>query len=386
MAVERTYIGIFGRCNAGKSTLLNLLTGAPTAVVSPEAGTTTDTVRKSCEIPGAGPVVFIDTAGTDDCSALGAQRSERTREAMRQVDLALLVFREWETPEQELFDELSKIGLSVLLVRNEWSMRSYETGSAPLNKDDNNSFPIHDFPFSITLNALDGDPAPLFEAIGKALPRRVKPSMFGTNVREGDAVVLVTPIDGAAPEGRLILPQVQAIRELLDRNAVAVAVQPEQLAATLARISPILIVADSQVLAEVRAAASGNIEVTTFSILLAAAKGDRELYEKGLAAVDGLKDGDRVLIAESCTHQSTCDDIGRVKIPRWLEEYTGARLEFTVVPGLAPLPPDIGDYALAVQCGGCMITRTQLLRRIRAIATANVPVTNYGMLINKIRK
>jgi small GTP-binding protein len=350
--MERAHIAIFGRCNAGKSTLLNLLTGAPVAVVSPQAGTTTDLVRKNSEVLGVGPVTFIDTAGWDDTSTLGPQRIARTREAMQQADLALLVFREWGAPEEELLSELSKVGLPVVTVYNE----------------------------------TDNDPARIFEAIKNALPQREKPSMFGGSVGAGDTVLLVAPVDGAAPEGRLILPQVQAIRELLDSQAVTVVVQPEQLAGALKTITPKLIVTDSQVLREVRATAPEDMEITTFSILLAAAKGDRVLYEQGLAAADTLKDGDRVLIAESCTHQTSCDDIGRVKIPRWLEEYTGARLEFTVLPGLAPLPDDLADYALAVQCGGCMVTRTQLLRRIRTIAAAGVPVTNYGMLINKIRR
>ena len=225
----------------------------------------------------------------------------------------------------------------------------------------------------------------MFEAIKNALPHSEKPSMFGESIGEGDIVLLVTPIDGAAPEGRLILPQVQAIRELLDSHAVVVAVQLQELGNALRGFRPKLIVTDSQVLKEVYALTPDGMEVTTFSILLAAAKGDHALYKKGLQAIDKLKDGDRILIAESCTHQTSCDDIGRVKIPQWLEKYTGAKLDFTVISGLAPLPDNLGDYALAVQCGGCMITRTQLLRRIRTVADAGVPVTNYGMLIQKIR-
>ncbi len=348
--MERAHIAILGRCNAGKSSLLNLLTGAPTAVVSPEAGTTTDPVRKNSEVLGVGPVTFIDTAGWDDGSALGPQRVACTREAIRQADLALLVFREWGEPEEEILAELKKAGVAVVTVHN----------------------------------LLTDDPAPIFEAIANALPREEKPSLFGENVKAGDTVLLVTPIDGAAPEGRLILPQVQTIRELLDKEAITIVVQPGQLAMALDKVTPSLIVTDSQVLKEVRAAAP-EIETTTFSILLAAAKGDRALYEKGLTAVGTLKDGGRVLIAESCTHQTSCEDIGRVKIPQWLEEYTGAKLDFTVLPGLAPLPDDLKEYALVVQCGGCMVTRTQLRRRIRAIAAAGVPVTNYGMLIQKIR-
>ncbi len=389
--MERAHIGIFGRCNAGKSTLLNLLTGAPTAMVSPRAGTTTDAVRKTGEITGVGPVVFIDTAGTDDHSPLGGQRMAATREAMRQVDLALLVFREWDGPEQELLETLQKEGIAVVLVRNEWGADDSRDNSDAADSACGHSgtFPREDgqnSPFLISLNALYGDPASLFDAISKALPHDEKPSLFGERVGVGDVVVLVIPIDGAAPAGRLILPQVQTIRELLDSHAITVVVQLTELAAALENVAPRLVVADSQVLAEVRELTPDEIEVTSFSILLAATKGDRALYERGLAAVDMLKEGDRILIAESCTHQSTCDDIGRVKIPHWLGEYTGVRLDFTVVPGLAPLPDDIADHALVVQCGGCMVTRRQIMNRLRRIDAAGVPVVNYGMLIQKIRR
>jgi small GTP-binding protein len=352
---NQIHIGIFGRCNAGKSTLMNLLAGGEVAIVSPEGGTTTDPVRKSCEVLGFGPVVLIDTAGVDDPSPLGARRMARTREAMEQVDAAIVVFRRWGAPEDDLVGQLEGLGVPIVRVEN-------RVGE-----------PI--------------DAERVFEDIKRALPEGAggAPSMFGDRVGEGEAVLLVTPIDGAAPAGRLILPQVQAIRELLDAHAVVSVVQPEQVAAAMATVKPVLVVADSQVLAEVRAAVGASVEVTSFSILLASARGDRDLYERGLAAVDALPDGARILIAESCTHQTSCDDIGRVKIPRWLEEYTGRRFSYTVVAGLAPLPDDLATYSLAVQCGGCMVTRSQLRNRLRQIARAGVPVTNYGMLISKIR-
>ena len=210
--------------------------------------------------------------------------------------------------------------------------------------------------------------------------------MFGNRVKAGDTVLLVCPIDSEAPAGRMILPQVQAIRELLDRHAAALVVQPGEIAAVLATgVRPALVVTDSQIFPEVRAAVPQDMELTSFSVLLAAAKGDYDLYLAGLDAVDRLKDGDRVLIAESCTHQVSCEDIGRVKIPRWLEEYTGRSLRFDAVSGLAPLPADLSSYALMVQCGACMVTRSQLRNRLRQAAEAGVPVTNYGMLIRKIR-
>ncbi|MCC8035981.1 MAG: [FeFe] hydrogenase H-cluster maturation GTPase HydF, partial [Rikenellaceae bacterium] len=199
-------------------------------------------------------------------------------------------------------------------------------------------------------------------------------------------VVLVCPIDSEAPAGRMILPQMQAVREVLDRNAVVLVVQPQQLTEAFAgNLAPSLVITDSQVYREVRAAVPAGIEVTTFSILLAAAKGDYDLYVRGLEAVDRLGDGDRILIAESCLHQVSCEDIGRVRIPAWLEEYSGKKLSFTVISGMSPLPEDIDRYRLMVQCGGCMATRRQLLNRIRKASRSGVPVTNYGMLIRKIR-
>lgn len=372
---NKPHIGIFGRCNAGKSSLLNFIVGAPAAIVSPESGTTTDVVRKSYEILGFAPVIFIDTAGIDDCSELGQKRIARTVEAMHQIDLALLVYREWGKPEGRLLKQLCDAGVPVVVVHN-----GIADGEAEINGDR-----------VITVNALSDDQRQrdaLLDEIKRRLPERsyTAPSMFGSRVKAGDMVLLVCPIDGEAPAGRMILPQVQAIRELLDRHAAAVVVQSEEIAGVFeAGLRPALVVTDSQIFPEVRAAVPQEFELTSFSVLLAAAKGDYDLYLAGLDAVDKLKDGDRILIAESCTHQVSCEDIGRVKIPRWLEEYTGRKLCFDTVSGLAPLPADLWGYALMVQCGACMATRSQLHNRLRQAVEAGVPVTNYGMLIRKIR-
>ena len=372
---NKPHIGIFGRCNSGKSSLLNFIVGAQAAIVSPRSGTTTDVVRKGYEILGFAPVVFIDTAGIDDCSELGQKRIARTVETMRQIDLALLVYRDWGEPEEHLLARFRDMGVPVVVVYN-----GTKGGAAGINGCR-----------VVTVDAVGGDALQrdgLLEEIKRRLPENsyTAPSMFGSRVKEGDAVLLVCPIDGEAPAGRMILPQVQAVRELLDRHAMAVAVQPEEIAGAFAAgLHPTLVVTDSQIFPEVRAAIPQNIELTSFSVLLAAAKGDFDLYLAGLDAVDTLKDGDRVLIAESCTHQVNCEDIGRVKIPRWLEEYTGRTLRFDTVSGLAPLPDDLRSYALMVQCGACMVTRSQLHNRLRQAAEAGVPVTNYGMLIRKIR-
>lgn len=376
---NKPHIGIFGRCNSGKSSLLNFIVGADTAIVSPESGTTTDVVRKSYEILGFAPVIFIDTAGIDDTSELGQKRIARTVEAMRQIDLALLVYREWGSAEERLLRQLQDVRVPVIVVHNVSGKQADDATS--INGDR-----------VVTVDAACGSAAQrdaLLDEIKRRLPANsyTAPSMFGGRVQTGDVVLLICPIDGEAPAGRMILPQVQAIRELLDRHAIPIVVQPEEIVAVLGRgVRPALAVTDSQIFPEVRAALPADIEVTSFSILLAAAKGDPDLYAAGLEKVDGLRDGDRILIAESCTHQVSCEDIGRVKIPRWLEEYTGRKLHFDTVSGLAPLPGDLAEYALMIQCGACMVTRSQLHNRLRQAAEAGVPVTNYGMLIRKIRK
>lgn len=370
----KPHIGIYGRCNAGKSTLLNFVTAGDFAVVSAQAGTTTDPVRKSVEILDFAPVIFIDTAGLDDASELGGKRLKKTMETLAQIDLALLVFREWGLPEQEIAVRLEHNGVPFLPVYNAF---------------DGKEAPETAFPF-LRVNAKNGtetDRNTLLEAIKTALPEYsyVMPSMFEGRVAANDPVLLVCPVDSEAPSGRLILPQVQAVRHLLDKNAVAVVVQPEQIATVFAQgIRPRLVVTDSQAFAEVKSVVPAGIEVTSFSILLAQMKGDYAAYTEGLRQVGHLKNNDRILILENCIHQTSCEDIGRVKIPRLLEKQTGLKLDFTVVSGLTPLPDNLNEYALAVQCGGCMVTRSQLLNRIRAIRNAGVPVTNYGMLLHKL--
>lgn len=375
---NRAHIGIFGRCNSGKSTLLNFIVGAETAIVAPQPGTTTDVVRKSFELLDFAPVVFIDTAGIDDTSEVGRKRVERSMETIWQVDLALLVFREWGEFEEHLQSEFRKVSLPYLLVRNKFEGIPFEDSVA---FDE----------FTIELDALRGsksDHDRLIDAIKVALPKEsyTQPALFGDKLVENDVVVLVCPIDEAAPKGRLILPQVQAIRELLDRWCVSMVVQPSQLETIFnLGIVPKLVVTDSQAFKEVASILPKGVELTSFSIVLAAAKGDYDLYQKGLESVDLLKDGDKILIAENCSHQISCEDIGRVKIPRWLENYTNAKLQYTVVSGLSPLPEDLSDYSLMIQCGGCMVTRSQLRNRIRQASSVGVPVTNYGMLIRKLK-
>ena len=378
---NKPHIGLYGRCNAGKSTLLNFITGGETALVSPRAGTTADPVRKSYEILGFAPVVFIDTGGVDDGSELGRRRVARTLETLRQIDLALIVFFDWGEPEEMLAALLREENTPFLAVRN------IREGVSVRRMPDAGSLPFPVLALD-TLRGTEVDRDRLLTAVREALPEKsyAVPSLFEGIAKPGDVVMLICPVDGEAPAGRLILPQVQAIRNLLDANAVAIVVQPEQVPGVLERgIVPRLAVTDSQAFAEVQAMLPEGVELTSFSILLARLKGDPEAYEKGLEAAARLRDGDRVLILENCMHQTSCEDIGRVKIPRWLSGRTGAKLEFTTVSGLAPLPDDLAAYSLAVQCGGCMVTRSQLQNRIRALGRAGVPVTNYGMLIRWLR-
>jgi [FeFe] hydrogenase H-cluster maturation GTPase HydF len=350
---------------------------ADTAIVSPQRGTTTDVVRKSYEILDFAPVIFIDTAGIDDDSVLGDERIRRTLAAIGQIDLALLVFEEWGEPERGLAERFHKSSVPFIAVHN--IISGENSAVLPQGAD------------VVAVNAIGNDAAQrdrLLDAIKRALPESSyrTPKMFDGIASSGDMVLLICPIDSEAPAGRMILPQVQAIRELLDMHAIPVVVQPEEIARTVASGIDIRIaVTDSQMFAEARRALPDNIELTSFSVLLAAAKGDYTLYLKGLEKVDSLQDGDRILIAESCTHQVSCEDIGRVKIPKWLQEYTGRKLQFTTVSGLAPLPDDLNRYALMIQCGGCMVTRSQLQNRLRSASAAGLPVTNYGMLIRKLR-
>lgn len=404
---NKPHIGIFGRCNTGKSTLLNFITGSRTAIVSPEAGTTADPVKRSHEILGLGPVIFIDTAGIDDTSSeLGRKRTEASLEALGAVDMAIIVFRHWGEEEEALAARLDRDGIPFITVRNIFACRERISDDANATNVSSRTEPCADnnvinqepdgrstqrSVISLDIDAAHGGDrqrTAILEAIKRTLPESsyTPVSLFGDRVGPGDTVLLICPIDSSAPAGRLILPQVQAIRELLDKGAVAIVLQPDQIETFIANNpAPRLAVTDSQMFGQVERLIPQEVELTSFSILLAAAKGDYGAYLEGLAKVDSLRDGDRILIVENCSHQVSCDDIGRVKIPAWLDAYTGKRLEYTFAGGRSALPADLSKYALMVQCGGCMVTRRQLLNRIREARRAGVAVTNYGMLIRKIR-
>lgn len=377
---SKPHIGIFGRRNNGKSSLINSLAGQEIAIVSGIAGTTTDPVKKSMEITGLGSVILVDTAGIDDTGELGAKRVLRTIEVLKTVDFAILVIanNQFGVAEQDLITQFNEYIIPFIIIHNKSDIEAIRS-ELKLTLSDKYITSVMDF------TCLNPDKERLIAAIRKYMP----PSAYKTNtlvgdlIQYGDVVLLITPIDIEAPEGRLILPQVQVIRDILDHDGVAVVIKEREVDAYIRKMSPkpSLVITDSQVFLKADAAIPKDIPLTSFSIVLARQKGDFENYVKGTPAIGKLKDDDRVLILESCTHHVSCDDIGRVKIPRWLSNFTGKQLKFDVVTGLDKLPMNITDYAIVIQCGGCMLTRKQLISRLKPAINAGIPVTNYGMAI-----
>jgi len=378
---SKPHIGIYGRRNIGKSSLINCLAGQDIAIISDQAGTTTDPVKKSFEITGFGPVILIDTAGIDDSGELGQKRVERTLRTLDTVDLAILVIagNEWGSFENSLVDEFKAQDLPFIIVHNKSDIAKPETDLINMARSLSGTEIIE---FS-TVDKRNYEE--LIKLVKESIPEHSfkTPALLGDLIKHGDVVLLITPIDVEAPAGRLILPQVQVIRDILDNDAVAIVLKEFEVDIFLKKtgIKPALAVTDSQVFVKADASVSPDIPLTSFSILLARFKGDFENYRKGTPKISELKNGDRILLLESCTHHVACDDIGRTKIPRWITNFTGKKLEFEVVAGLDTLPRPITDYALVIQCGGCMITRKQLHNRLKAAVKAGVPVTNYGMTI-----
>jgi len=378
---RKPHIGIYGRRNTGKSTLINRLTGQDTAIVSNFAGTTTDPVKKSYEITGFGPVILIDTAGIDDVGELGKKRIEKTLQSIKHVDLAILVIADnkFGEKEEELIGQFEKYDTPFIIIHNKEDLSPLSDELKVTLKNETGAEAV------IRFDKEHGDVDKLISGIKKAIPESAytNPSLLGDLISYGDIVLLITPIDIEAPEGRMILPQVQTIRDVLDNDAVCIVLKEREVDAFLRKtgIKPALAVTDSQIFLKADASIPKDIPLTSFSILLAQFKGDFDSYLKGTPKIDKLKDGDRVLLLESCTHHISCDDIGRTKIPRWISNYTGKKLEFDVVAGLDKIKRDITDYSLVIQCGGCMITRKQLINRLKGARDKEVPITNYGMAI-----
>lgn len=359
------HIGIYGRTNSGKSSIINKLTGQNIAIVSDQAGTTTDPVKKSIEIFGIGPVILIDTAGIDDTSELGKQRVEKTYQTLKEIDCAILVVADnhYGEPETQLIEKFKEYDVPFVMVNNLFEGVSRNE--------------------AINLNVLKDDLQPVIDALKQAIPESAykKTSMLGGIVKPNDVVVLVTPIDAEAPEGRLILPQVMAIRNALDNDCICVVLKETNLQQYFDTMPhPNLVVTDSQAFAMVSKIVPEEVRLTSFSILLARLRGDFENYLKGTPHLAELKDGDKILMLESCTHEISCGDIGRVKLPNLIRKFTGKHIQFDYVAGLTPIN-NIEQYAMAIQCGGCVATRKQLFNRTNLAVKAGIPISNYGMAI-----
>jgi len=378
---SKPHIGIYGRRNTGKSSLINCIGGQDIAIVSEHAGTTTDPVKKSFEITGFGPVILVDTAGIDDAGELGDKRIERTLRTLKIIDLSILVIthNSWGIYEDDLLTRFQENDIPFIIIHNKSDIQESTEEFRDRIMKLTGTYPL-DFSI-IKKNNLEA----LINMICNSIPEYSfkTPTLLGDLITYGDIVILITPIDVEAPAGRLILPQVQAIRDILDNESVAIVLKEREVDAFLkkTKIKPALAITDSQVFVKANASIPYDIPLTSFSILLARYKGDFENYLKGTPKISDLKDGDRVLILESCSHHVSCDDIGRTKIPRWLSRFTGKKIEYDIIAGLDILPRPVTDYALLVQCGGCMITRKQLYNRLQPAIKAGVPVTNYGMAI-----
>jgi len=344
---NRIRLAFFGRRNAGKSTLINAIAGQDVAIVSDTPGTTTDPVSKAMEILPLGPCLLTDTAGLDDVGPLGELRVKKSLDVLEKTDIAIIVTADVLGPlENGLIAECERRKIAHLVFRR---------GDSP--------------------DALKGQ-------IARLAPPDAAPKLVGDLVEKGDVVVCVCPIDTAAPKGRLILPQQQVVRELLDAGAIPVVCRETELSEALARLSapPKFVVTDSQAFGAVAKVLPREIPLTSFSIVFARAKGDLAIYAEGADALERLKDGDRVLVAEGCTHHRQCTDIGTVKLPAWIQSYTGRKLEFSWASG-NDFPDDLSPYALVVHCGGCMLTRRAVMARLARCRAAGVPVTNYGICI-----
>ena len=393
---NRVHIGFFGRCNAGKSTLINMLTDQPVSLVSEVAGTTTDPVSKSMEILPLGPVVITDTAGIDDTSELGALRIEKSEEIIKKINLAVYVLRNDEAPTADDMMWLNKLkqnNVPIALFINK--INAFDSESAhdnDSNGNDTNLNYVDAYPDLSAIATVVGstdftsnrDRLTLLDLLGGLTPLDVEgeQSLLQGLVDPGDTIILVCPIDSAAPKGRLILPQVQTIREILDHKGLALVCQTEELPTMLNKLSqkPKLVITDSQAFEAVNALTPADIPLTSFSILMARFKGKLQDLVTGVKALNNLKPGARVLISEGCTHRRQCDDIGTVKIPMWLKKkgHTDLQLEFT---SGGAFPKDVSGYDLIIHCGACMLTRREVLRRIDCAVVQGTPIVNYGVLI-----
>lgn len=386
----KPHIGIFGRRNTGKSSFINALIGQEVAIVSEISGTTTDPVKKSIEIFGIGPVIMIDTAGIDDVGELGKKRIHKSLEALKTVDSAILMINnEFGKEEIKLIQEFYQFNIPYIIINNKADEALLDLN---LRTEIQTKYDQKVIDFSC-IKKTNKDQ--IIAALKASIPSTlfVKPSLFKGLVKKNDVVLLITPIDSEAPEGRMILPQVMAIRDALDKHCILIVLRETELEYYIKAscpstssgtgtnpLRPVLVVTDSQAFGYVDSLLPDDIPLTSFSILFARIKGNFDAFIEGTPAVDKLKKGDKILILESCTHQVSCEDIGRFKIPNWIEKHTGIEFEYKIVSGLNEIK-NLKDYAFVVQCGGCVATAKQVQNRLMPAIEAGIPVSNYGMLI-----
>ena len=372
----RIAIGIFGRRNVGKSSVMNMLSNQSASIVSDVAGTTTDTVQKSIEIHGLGAATLFDTAGVDDAGELGQKRILKTNETIENIDIAVLVVEnnEFAKFESELIDKFKSLNKPFLLLINKCDLK--ETKGEFLNL-------IKPFKFIKTSAKTKLNLELIYEGLAEISKQISKDSddLFSGILNPGDIVLLITPIDDEAPKGRLILPQVQAIRQILDGKAYVCVSSDADVSKTAQMFKPNLIVCDSQCVLRVVKTAPKDAKITTFSILMSRLKGDLNEFIKGCNRAASLKDNDKILIAEACTHNAKDGDIARVKIPKMLSKFSGKKLEFSYTNG-KDYPANLDEFALIVHCGGCMINKTMMKNRMQKASQAVVPITNYGIIIS----
>lgn len=377
---ERVHIGLFGKRNAGKSSVINAVTNQDIAIVSAVRGTTTDPVYKSMELLPLGPVMLIDTPGLDDKGELGALRVQKGLDVLRKTDIALLIVdgTAGMSPEDErMEEELKKRGLPYLVVFNKWDLVQEKSAG------EENSGAEPEYERHIRVSARTGEGIQeLKERLARMVPAGKEKRLVGDLLEPQDLVVLVVPIDKAAPKGRLILPQQQTIRDVLESGAVSVVVREKELKETLKKLGtkPKLVITDSQVFGLVDRDTPEDILLTSFSILFARYKGNLAQAVRGAGALESLRDGDKILISEGCTHHRQCDDIGTVKLPRWIENYTGKKPEFVFTSGTG-FERNLKEYHMIVHCGGCMLNEQEMQYRLKMAESQGVPMTNYGILI-----